>query len=81
MIPIQVGGAAIGIVRDSSNSALRRVVPPRASSNLCPDAEQLAAVENVSAALREVESTLDEIVVHEKERFEKVGNAYRWKKH
>jgi hypothetical protein len=32
-------------------------------------------------SVREVESTLDEIVVHEKERFEKVGNAYRWKKH
>jgi len=32
-------------------------------------------------SVREVESTLDEIVVHEKEWFEKVGNAYRWKKH
>ena len=32
-------------------------------------------------SVREVESTLDEIVVYEKERFEKVGNAYRWKKH
>jgi hypothetical protein len=32
-------------------------------------------------SVREVESTLAELVVHEKEEFEKVDNAYRWKKH
>jgi hypothetical protein len=31
-------------------------------------------------SVREVESTLDEIVVHEKERFEKVDHRYRWTK-
>ena len=32
-------------------------------------------------SVREVASTLDEIVVHEKEEYEKVGELYRWKKH
>ena len=31
-------------------------------------------------SVREVESTLGEIVLHEKEGFEKVDDSYRWKK-
>ena len=31
-------------------------------------------------SVREVESTLDEIVLHEKEEFEKGDEVYRWKK-
>lgn len=32
-------------------------------------------------SVREVENTLDELVLHEKQEFEKVGDVYRGKKH
>jgi hypothetical protein len=32
-------------------------------------------------SVREVENTLDELVVHEKQEFTKVGTVYRWTKH
>jgi hypothetical protein len=32
-------------------------------------------------SVREVENTLDEMVIHERDDFEKVTNVYRWKKH
>ena len=35
----------------------------------------------VSGNPLEVENTLDEMVIHERDEFEKVANVYRWKKH
>jgi hypothetical protein len=32
-------------------------------------------------SVREVENTLDELVLNEKEEFKKVGTAYRWTEH
>jgi hypothetical protein len=32
-------------------------------------------------SVREVENTLDEMVIHEHDEFEKLANVYRWKKH
>ena len=32
-------------------------------------------------SVREVENTLDEMVIHERDEFEKLTNVYRWKKH
>jgi hypothetical protein len=32
-------------------------------------------------SVREVENTLDELVLHEKQEFEKVGSVYQWTKH
>jgi hypothetical protein len=32
-------------------------------------------------SVREVENTLDELVLHEKQEFQKVGSVYRWTKH
>jgi hypothetical protein len=32
-------------------------------------------------SVREVESTLDELILHEKHEFEKLGAVYRWTKH
>ena len=32
-------------------------------------------------SVREVENTLDEMVIHERDEFEKLANVYRWKKH
>jgi hypothetical protein len=39
------------------------------------------ALDPTPFSVREVESTLAEIVVHEKEEFEKADDVYRWKKH
>jgi hypothetical protein len=38
------------------------------------------AMEPSLYSVREVENTLDEIVLHEKEEFEKFDHLYRWKK-
>jgi hypothetical protein len=38
------------------------------------------SMEPTPYSVREVESTLDEIVLHEKEGFEKLDDSYRWKK-
>jgi hypothetical protein len=37
--------------------------------------------ESEAYSLREVESTLDELAVHEKQEFTKAGAVYRWTKH
>ena len=39
------------------------------------------SMEPGSYSVREVENTLDEMVIHERDEFEKSGSAYRWKKH
>jgi hypothetical protein len=41
----------------------------------------LAAMEPTPYSLREVESTLDEMVLAEREEFEKLDAIYRWRKH
>jgi hypothetical protein len=35
----------------------------------------------IQYSVREVESTLDEMVLAEQDEFEEVGDLYRWKKH
>jgi hypothetical protein len=39
------------------------------------------ALDPTPYSAREVENTLDELVLHEKQEFEKVGSVYRWTKH
>lgn len=39
------------------------------------------SMEPTPYSVREVENTLDEMVIHEREDFERVGTVYRWKKH
>ena len=41
----------------------------------------LDAMDPTPYSLREVESTLDEMVVAERDEFEKLDAVYRWKKH
>ena len=40
-----------------------------------------SSMEPTPYSVREVENTLDELVLHEKQEFEKAGDVYRWKKH
>jgi hypothetical protein len=39
------------------------------------------ALDPTPYSMREVENTLDELVVHEKKDFEKIGAVYQWTKH
>jgi hypothetical protein len=39
------------------------------------------SMEPTPYSVREVQSTLDEMVLAEQDEFGKVGNVYRWKKH
>ena len=39
-----------------------------------------AAMDPSPYCIREVENTLDEMVLHENKEFEKAGEVYRWKK-
>jgi hypothetical protein len=39
------------------------------------------ALDPTPYSVREVENTLDELVVNEKEEFAKLGTVYRWLKH
>ncbi len=39
------------------------------------------AMEPTPYSVREVENTLDEMALAEQDEFERVGDAYRWKKH
>jgi hypothetical protein len=39
------------------------------------------AMQPTPYSVREVENTLDELVVNEKEEFTKLGTVYRWSKH
>ncbi len=38
------------------------------------------SMEPTPYSAREVENTLDELVIHERDEFEKIGERYRWKK-
>ncbi len=40
-----------------------------------------ASIEPSPYSVRDVENTLDEMVIHERDEFEKLANVYRWKKH
>ena len=40
-----------------------------------------SSMEPTPYSVREVENTLDEMVIHERDDFDKVGDVYRWKKH
>ena len=39
------------------------------------------SMEPTPYSVREVENTPDEMVIHERDDFDKVGDVYRWKKH
>lgn len=40
-----------------------------------------ASMEPSPYSVREVENTLDEVVIHERDDFDKSHGVYRWKKH
>ena len=39
------------------------------------------SMEPTPYSVREVENTPDEMVIHERDDFDKVGDVYRWKEH
>ena len=39
------------------------------------------SMEPTPYSVREVENTLDEMVIHDRDEFEKIGDVYRWKRH